>query len=77
MRTPLGVGANEIAWNSFAYVGQNANTGGPLLPAEPIKVGIQTEPNGTLPFDGGSRYEFSRLQRLLRPHLSLLCTICM
>ena len=58
MRTPLGVGANEIAWNSFAYVGQNANTGGPLLPAEPIKVGIQTEPIGTLPFDGESATNF-------------------
>ena len=43
MATPVNVPATgEVAWNSFAYSANNATTSTSLLPAEPIKVGIQT-----------------------------------
>ena len=41
----------KLAWNSFAWAGSNATTGNPLLPAEPIKVGIESFP-GSVPFHG-------------------------
>lgn len=49
MRAPLNVPTNgEIAWNSFGYIANKVNTDGtvgdPLLPAEPLKVGIATHP---------------------------------
>ena len=45
MRAPLDAPtAGEIAWNSFAYAANRADTGASLLPAEPIKVGVATFP---------------------------------
>jgi len=45
MRAPINVPTNgSIAWNSFAYIGTNADTGDELLAAEPIKVGIVAVP---------------------------------
>lgn len=41
MRAPLnGVNVGTMAWNSFGYIGTNADLGVALLPSEPIKVGI-------------------------------------
>lgn len=52
MRAPVNAPTNgEIAWNSFAWSGANATSGNPLLPAEPIKVGIESYP-GSVPFHG-------------------------
>lgn len=51
MRAPIITATNTTAWNSFAYVGSNATTGTPLLPAEPIKVGIELVP-GSIPIKG-------------------------
>ncbi len=52
MRAPVNAPTGgEVAWNSFAYVANNATNGSTLLPAEPIKVGIQTQ-EGTLPIVG-------------------------
>ena len=52
MRAPVNAPTGgEIAWNSFAYIGSNANTSDPLLPAEPIKVGIESFP-GSVPIAG-------------------------
>ncbi|MBP7829703.1 MAG: hypothetical protein KA248_07280, partial [Kiritimatiellae bacterium] len=46
MRAPVGAPTDgEIAWNSFGYVGTRTDTGGTLLPSEPIKVGIQILPD--------------------------------
>ena len=57
MRTPVSAPTGgEIAWNSFAYIGNNASTMTPLLPAEPIKVGIATQP-GTIPIVGNYVWE--------------------
>ncbi|MEZ0607260.1 SdrD B-like domain-containing protein [Fibrella sp. WM1] len=36
--------AGETAWNSFGYVGVRTDNNQPLLPAEPIKVGIKVQP---------------------------------
>ena len=45
MRAPLDAPTGgEIAWNSFAYAANRADTGASLLPAEPIKVGVATFP---------------------------------
>src|SRR5690606_41333193 len=43
MRAPLDAPEGEIAWNSFAFTSTNAQTGYPLRPAEPNKVGIEIE----------------------------------
>ena len=52
MRAPVNAPTTgEIAWNSFAWAGSNASTGSPLLPAEPIKVGIESFA-GAVPFHG-------------------------
>ncbi len=52
MRAPVNAPiGGEVSWNSFAYIAQNASTNATLLPAEPIKVGIQTQP-GTVPIAG-------------------------
>jgi hypothetical protein len=52
MRAPVDAPTNgEIAWNSYAWIGSNARTGAPLLPAEPVKVGIESFP-GSVPFHG-------------------------
>jgi len=52
MRAPVTAPTSgELAWNSFAWAGSNATTGNPLLPAEPIKVGIESFP-GSVPFHG-------------------------
>lgn len=52
MRAPVDAPTSgEIAWNSFAYIASNATSGTPLLPAEPIKVGIESFP-GSVPFHG-------------------------
>ncbi|MGJ9410581.1 SdrD B-like domain-containing protein [Actinotignum sp. GS-2025b] len=37
--------ARGIAWNSYAVTGKNAETGAPVMPTEPAKVGL------TMPFD--------------------------
>ncbi|MBO0952760.1 SdrD B-like domain-containing protein [Fibrella forsythiae] len=45
MRAPTNAPtAGEIAWNSFGYVGTRTDNNQPLLPAEPIKVGIKVQP---------------------------------
>ena len=42
MRAPTDAPTNgEIAWNSFGYVATRTDNGQTLLPAEPIKVGIE------------------------------------
>ena len=52
MRAPVNAPTDdEIAWNSFAYVADNATSGSTLLPTEAIKVGIQTT-EGTVPIAG-------------------------
>jgi hypothetical protein len=52
MRAPVDAPTNgEMAWNSFAWAGSNATTGNPLIPAEPIKVGVESFP-GSVPFHG-------------------------
>ncbi len=44
MRAPVDAPTNgEIAWNSFGYIA-NTVDGDPVLPSEPIKVGIAIEP---------------------------------
>lgn len=59
MRAPIGAPTDgSIAWNSFAYAASNATTGDPLLPAEPIKVGIALVP-GTVPIKGDFVWEDS------------------
>jgi len=45
MRAPVDAPTDgSVAWNSFAYIGENRDTGDKLLPAEPIKVGIKVDP---------------------------------
>ena len=43
----IGSPADSIAWNSFGYIADRVNTdgsiGAPLLPSEPIKVGIRVQ----------------------------------
>ncbi|WP_459984044.1 SpaA isopeptide-forming pilin-related protein [Nocardioides sp. AN3] len=39
MKLPVGADPGDIAWNSLAYTAAGPN--GPLLPAEPVKVGIK------------------------------------
>jgi large repetitive protein len=52
MRAPVNAPTNnEIAWNSFAFVGTRADNNQPLLAAEPIKVGIKVQA-GTPAFYG-------------------------
>ena len=52
MRAPVNAPtAGEIAWNSFAFVADNATTGSELLPTEPIKVGVEIV-EGTVPIAG-------------------------
>lgn len=52
MRAPVNAPTdNEVAWNSFAYIANNATTGDKLLPTEAIKVGIATT-QGTVPIGG-------------------------
>ena len=51
MRAPIGTPTNAVAWNSFAYSASNADTDAALLPAEPIKVGIELVP-GSIPIKG-------------------------
>ncbi|MBZ0302303.1 MAG: carboxypeptidase regulatory-like domain-containing protein, partial [Anaerolineae bacterium] len=43
MQAPPDAAEGSIAWNSFAFTSTNANTGIPLRPAEPNKVGIEIE----------------------------------
>ncbi|MBL8146378.1 MAG: DUF11 domain-containing protein, partial [Anaerolineae bacterium] len=45
MRAPATAPANSIAWNSFAFASTNADTGVPLFPAEPNKVGTYFRPD--------------------------------
>jgi hypothetical protein len=52
MRAPVNAPTNnEIAWNSFAFVGTRADNNQSLLAAEPIKVGIKVQA-GTPAFYG-------------------------
>jgi large repetitive protein len=52
MRAPVNAPTNnEIAWNSFAFVGTRTDNNQPLLAAEPIKVGIKVQA-GTPAFYG-------------------------
>jgi uncharacterized repeat protein (TIGR01451 family) len=45
MRAPVNAPTNnEIAWNSFAFVGTRTDNNQVLLAAEPIKVGIKVQP---------------------------------
>jgi uncharacterized repeat protein (TIGR01451 family) len=45
MRAPVNAPSNgEIAWNSFGYIGTRTDNNNPLLPSEPIKVGIKLDP---------------------------------
>jgi uncharacterized repeat protein (TIGR01451 family) len=54
MRAPVNAPTNnEIAWNSFAFVGTRADNNQSLLAAEPIKVGIKVQA-GTPAFYGSS-----------------------
>ena len=42
MRAPVTAPTTgEVAWNSFAWKAEREDNGNPLLPAEPLKVGIQ------------------------------------
>ncbi len=41
----IGVLPDTIAWNSFGYIANRSDTGTPLLPSEPIKVGVTIEPS--------------------------------
>lgn len=44
MRAPVDAPINnEIAWNSFAFVATRTDNNTPLIPAEPIKVGIKVQ----------------------------------
>jgi len=52
MRAPVNAPTGgELAWNSFAWAGSNATNGNPLIPAEPVKVGIESFP-GSVPIHG-------------------------
>jgi hypothetical protein len=54
MRAPVNAPTNnEIAWNSFAFVGTRTDNNIPLLAAEPIKVGIKVQA-GTPAFYGST-----------------------
>ena len=45
MRVPVSAPFNgEVAWNSFGVIATRNDTNSPLLPTEPIKVGIQSDP---------------------------------
>ncbi len=44
MTVPEDAPLNSTAFNSFAFLVSNANTGAPLLPSEPIKVGTDIVP---------------------------------
>jgi len=45
MRAPVGAPSNgEIAWNSFGVVATRNDNNSPLLPTEPVKVGIALDP---------------------------------
>ena len=57
MRSPVNAPADtSIAWNSFAYIARNKDDNLYLLPAEPIKVGIELRP-GNLPIVGDYIWE--------------------
>lgn len=44
MRAPVDAPVNnEIAWNSFAFAATRTDNNNPLIPAEPIKVGIKVQ----------------------------------
>ncbi|NJN65929.1 MAG: hypothetical protein HC884_04035 [Chloroflexaceae bacterium] len=43
MHAPVDAPVGEIAWNSFGYIATRTDTGTDMLPAEPIKVGIEVE----------------------------------
>ncbi|UHA71997.1 SdrD B-like domain-containing protein [Paenibacillus sp. 481] len=47
MRAPIGAptGPEQIAWNSFGYTATSVGSSTPLLPAEPLKVGIKIMEN--------------------------------
>jgi len=61
MRAPVqGVPDTSIAWNSFGYIARNVATSSFLLPAEPIKVGIELRP-GNVPIVGDWVWEDSVL----------------
>ena len=52
MRAPSdAIPDGRVAWNSFGFIGSNATTDDRLLPAEPIKVGIELVP-ADIPFLG-------------------------
>ena len=52
MRSPVNAFPDtSIAWNSFAYTARNKDENTDLLPAEPIKVGIELRP-GNVPILG-------------------------
>ena len=64
MRAPVDAQSfNTIAWNSFAFTGINTNTGAPLLPTEPIKVGIELV-EGSIPILGDYVWEDQNLNGL-------------
>ena len=44
MTVPEGAAIDDLAFNSFSFLATNASTGAPLLPAEPIKVGLAVSP---------------------------------
>ncbi|MBK8471428.1 MAG: hypothetical protein IPL33_04040 [Sphingobacteriales bacterium] len=45
MRAPVNAPTNnEIAWNSFGYIGTRTDNNQTLLPSEPLKVGIVVQP---------------------------------
>ncbi len=47
MRAPVGTptGDDQIAWNSFGYTATSVISNVPMLPAEPLKVGIKVKEN--------------------------------
>jgi uncharacterized repeat protein (TIGR01451 family) len=44
MRAPQNIIAGEMSWNSFGYAATRLDTGDPLLPSEPLKVGVTARP---------------------------------
>lgn len=57
MRSPVDAPPDtSIAWNSFAFSARNFEDFSPLLPAEPIKVGIELRP-GNVPILGDFVWE--------------------
>ena len=54
MRVPVNAPTGgEVAWNSFGYIGTRADNSVPMLPSEPMKVGISANPS-----EGGSYGDF-------------------